>query len=70
MTEVQITQKEYDKRIDNIKLCGINRGSHDYIPIEWKGGDDCEMVMQFMCRVCFHRVRMDTLYQHFTELKV
>ena len=65
-----ITQQELDKRIDAIKLCGANRGPHDYIPISWITASNVEKVDLLMCKVCFCRISMQTLYAHFGELKV
>jgi len=70
MTDVQITQQEYEKRIDRIKTCGANRGPHDYIPIEWRSGEGVEFVTTLLCRVCLNRVSIKTLYENFYEAKV
>lgn len=65
-----MSQQEYERRIDNIKKCGANRGPHDYIPIVFRRDETMEMVSMLMCRVCFNRVSMETLYQNFIEMKV
>ena len=70
MTEVAMSQIEYDKRIDKIKTCGANRGPHDYIPIEYAKNETQEMVKMLMCRICFNQVKMATLFEHFPELTV
>ena len=66
----RITQQEWDRRIDAIKLCGRNRGPHDWIPVRWRKIEDGEQISDFMCRVCYHRVSMATLAQYFPELKM
>lgn len=70
MSNIQMTQKEYESRIDKIRLCGANRGPHDYIPIEWKSGEGVEFVTTLICRICLNRVRVETLYEHFIEARV
>lgn len=71
-----MTQQEYDKKLDAIKVCGTNRGPHDYIPVAWVKRDNElkknseEMVTTLMCRICFCRVNTNTLYEHFREVKV
>lgn len=65
-----ITQQELDKRIDAIKLCGANRGPHNYMPIAWSTVDNIERVELLMCKVCFIRVSMKTIYEQFGEAKV
>jgi uncharacterized protein YlaI len=70
MTDIKMSQQEYEKRIDKIKVCGANRGPHDYIPIEFAKNETMEMVRMLMCRVCFNRVSIKTLYEHFGESRV
>jgi len=69
-TRVIMTQQELDRRIDAIKVCGTNRGPHDYIPISWFSDAKTEKVDFLMCRVCLNRVSMKTIYDHFGEVKV
>lgn len=70
MSDPRMSQKEYDKRIDAIKVCGANRGPHDYIPIAWQRNETVEQVTTLMCRVCMNRVAVSTLYHEFSECKV
>ena len=70
MSNGPMTQQEYERRIDRVKKCGENRGSHDYIPVAFKRDESIEMVTMFMCRVCFNRVSMETLYENFSEIRV
>jgi len=65
----KITQREYDRKIDAMKVCGTNRGPHDYIPIAWVKQDDNREVTVLMCRVCFCRIRTETLLDQFEEIK-
>lgn len=70
MPEVQISETEYKKRIDRVKVCGENRGPHNYIPVAWVQEDKHKHVETLMCTVCFQRVNMTTLYSNFSEAKV
>ena len=70
MAEVLMSQMEYDKRIERIKVCGVNRGPHDYIPIAWSRTEGTEMATKFLCRVCLNRVSMETLWEHFVEIRI
>jgi hypothetical protein len=65
-----ITQQELDKRKEAIELCGKNRGPHQYIPISWSNDGKLERVEMLMCKVCFSRVAMKTLYEHYGETRV
>jgi hypothetical protein len=73
-----MTQKEYERRVDAIKVCGANRGPHDYIPIEWVEQNEVTQVSPLtrkrvtlmMCRVCFVRVTIKTLHDQFYEVKM
>jgi len=67
---VQMTQQEFERRIDRIKVCGVNRGPHDYIHTSWIKSPTAEHVSTLMCRVCFTRVNITTLYEQFDEAKV
>ena len=64
------TQQEYEKKLDNIKLCGANRGMHHYIPIAWVKDGEFEHVKTMMCTVCFTRVEVKLLYELFSEATV
>lgn len=76
MTEIKMTQKEYDRRIDAIKVCGANRGPHKYIPVSWKklpateDQPEAKLVSQLLCTICFTRVSMSTVAKHFHEATV
>lgn len=65
-----MTQQEYDKKLDAIKVCGTNRGPHSFIPVAWVKKDNEEMVTTLMCTVCFTRVNTKTLYEHFKEARM
>lgn len=69
MRSTMLTREDYDKMIDRVSLCGKNRGPHDYIPIKKVIEQKVESVTMFMCRVCFNRVSMDLLVEHFDEIK-
>jgi len=69
-TKVLMSQLEYDKYIDKIKVCGTNRGPHDYIPTTVFKQKDYEEVTMFMCRVCFTRVSSSLLNKEFDEIKI
>lgn len=66
------TEKEYKRRMDAIMLCGRNMGPHDYIPISWIKDEATrtDHVTNLMCRVCFNRVNMKTLYTTFPEVTI
>lgn len=70
MSNKPLDQKEYERRIDTIKLCGANRGPHDYIPVSFANDGKNEYVTMFICRVCFMRVSTSTLYEHFSEATI
>ena len=67
-------EQEFRKRKEAIELCGKNRGAHDYIPIEWKyiyslDAIDRKRVTKLLCRVCFSNVEVQTLINHYSEIK-
>lgn len=66
----RMTEKEFNRRLDAIKLCGINRGPHDYIPMSWLVTKEAKHVAEFICKVCFVRVRTETLIKYFPEVFV
>ncbi len=70
MTDPRMSQKEFDSKMDKIKVCGANRGPHDYIPISWQKTTTSEHVTMLLCRVCFNRVSVSTLHEQFEECKV
>lgn len=70
MRSTMLTREDYDKMIDKVTLCGRNRGPHDYIPIRKVTEQKMENVTMLMCRVCFSRVSMDLLMEHFDEIKL
>jgi hypothetical protein len=53
---------------EEIELCGKNRGSHDYVPIEWKNTSEFNRVTRFMCRVCFCNIDVATLLANYRDL--
>ena len=68
----RMTQQEYDRKLDSMKLCGANRGPHDYIPIAWTEVENTKTernssITTMMCRVCFNRISLKTIYDHFKE---
>jgi hypothetical protein len=63
-------QKEYDKKVDAVKVCGANRGPHDYIITAWKVTDTARHATHLLCRVCFTRVNVSTLYENFPEATI
>ena len=65
-----MTQQEYDRKIDTIKVCGANRGRHDYQPVSWVKDGQEEHVSMLMCMVCFQRVSIKTLYEQWSEARV
>lgn len=67
-----LNQKDYEKKIDAIQLCGKNRGPHDYLPIAWNYTKDPEAkyVTALLCRVCFNRIKMTTIIENFEEVKI
>lgn len=65
MRDPKLTQQEWDKLVDGIKLCGANRGPHDYIPIVTQKTKTADHVTTFMCRVCFKRLGINTILEVF-----
>ena len=65
-----IDYKERERKLDLIKVCGNNRGRHDYQPIEWVKDEKTEYVKTLMCMVCFQRVSIKTLYENWLEAKI
>lgn len=63
-------EQEARKKREAIELCGKNRGSHDYIPIEWTKTDDVERVTRLLCRVCFNNVETHVLLASYREIKL
>lgn len=70
MSQVKMSQADYDKKIAKIKLCGQNMGSHAYQPVSWIESGKEKHVTMFMCTVCFTRVQVKTLYEQFEEATV
>lgn len=68
------------ERFEAVTLCGKNRGPHDYIPTFWREWDEVKdgkptghrmrSVAEFMCRVCFTRVEIDTLLKNFSRAEL
>ncbi len=69
MRDPRQNQKEYDALIDSIKVCGANRGPHDYIPIQKLVTDTAEHVTMMMCRVCFSRIPIQKIFEYFPEIR-
>lgn len=65
-----IDYKAREKALDDLRCCGRNRGPHDYIPVKWVRDGEIEHVKEIMCRICFQRVNMKTLYENFSEAKI
>jgi len=63
-----MSQKQFDRKIDEITLCGKNRGPHDYIPMSWIKSATSEHVSHLLCRICFTRINVQTLTQLFPEV--
>jgi hypothetical protein len=63
-------QKQQERKMDALKLCGANRGPHDYIPVAWSQTETTKHVTLLMCRVCFTRVAMNTLWDNFSEARI
>ena len=61
-------QKEERLKREAIELCGKNRGSHDYMPIEWREDAGMKRITRLMCRVCFTHVSMKTLVENYAEV--
>lgn len=63
---------EARRKREAIELCGKNRGSHDYIPIERtlsKGSPGhIERVTRLLCRVCFCNVRVKEILDNYPEV--
>jgi hypothetical protein len=64
---------EARKKREEIELCGKNRGSHDYIPIEWFYTEDSmkvkyKRVSRLLCRVCFCNVNTSTLLASYKDI--
>ena len=53
---------------ESVELCGKNRGSHDYIPIEWLKTNTSERVTRLMCRICFCHVSIFNILENSTEV--
>lgn len=62
--------KERERKIDAVKLCGQNRGPHDFIPMAWSMTATAKHVTHLLCRVCFTRVNVKMLYENFPEAKI
>jgi hypothetical protein len=65
-------QDQLDLRMkkEAVELCGKNRGSHDYIPIQWITSDNIKRVTRLLCRVCFCNVAISTLIDNYPEVKL
>lgn len=72
---VNYNPKDLEKRMEEIRTCGKNRGPHDYIPVVWLQKTDSENVVtkyvsKFMCRICFNSVSMETLMRQHKDLSI
>lgn len=65
-----MNQKEYERRIDAVAVCGKNRGPHDYIPISWLRTETSEHVTKLMCRICFNQVGIQTLMHEYPDVSI
>lgn len=65
-----LNQKEYNRKMEDITLCGKNRGPHDYIPTAWIEEENKRYISILMCRVCFVRITMKTCYDLGHEAKM
>lgn len=68
-----LDQAEARKKRETIELCGKNRGSHDYIAIEWfylkdEKGIEYKRVSRLLCRVCFCNVNTSTLISMYKDI--
>jgi hypothetical protein len=70
MLDPRTNQNEFERRINNIMLCGKNGGRHYYEPVSWVKSETDEYVSMFMCMVCFNRVSAKTLYEQFPEARM
>lgn len=61
-------QKEIRKREEAIELCGKNRGSHNYIPIEWNISATAKRVTKLLCLTCFSNVAVSELISHYPDI--
>ena len=66
-------EAEARKKREAIELCGKNRGSHDYVPIEWfyvkdEKGIEYKRVSRLLCRVCFNNVNTGTLVKMYKDI--
>lgn len=57
---------------DAIELCGKNRGTHDYIPIEWvtDAENAAKRVTRLLCRTCFSNVAMETIIKNYPDVSI
>lgn len=53
---------------ESVELCGKNRGTHDYIPIEWSKTETIERVTRLMCRICFNHISMSNILENSREV--
>lgn len=64
-------QQQWEWKVGAVEKCGRNQGPHDYIPIEWVEKIDPEnetntkAVRKLMCRICLHRLAMETVEQFY-----
>ncbi len=70
MQSPALTEKQYRQKLDAIEKCGANRGPHDYIPMAWMRTETSEHVTHLLCRTCFVRVNVQTLFEHYHEVKL
>jgi hypothetical protein len=66
------SQKDYEKRLDAISVCGKNRGPHDWIPVRWHTDavTAIKEITHLMCRVCYNKVNVATLIREFSDLSI
>lgn len=63
-------EREAQKKKDAIEKCGVNRGPHDYIPIEWSITPSAKRVTRLLCRVCFCHIAMNSLIENYRDISV
>jgi len=61
---------EQKRKWEAVHMCGMNRGPHDYIPIEWTIHPEFKQVSVMLCRVCFVRVDVAMLAKNFPKVSL
>jgi len=65
-------EKEARQLKEQVELCGKNRGTHNYIPIEWRHDHEAqvERVTRLMCLTCFANVSIASLIEHYRDVSL